>query len=133
MRTRLSSRTSWPSAATSTTRGFGFPAVFEATWFVYMMAAGDRSYGIACMAGDHASQLPGPETCHGKGMFLTFQVADAATECERLWQAGVSIAYPLQNEPLGQRRFGVRDPAGMWVDVVEQREPAPGYWDKYMR
>jgi uncharacterized glyoxalase superfamily protein PhnB len=50
-----------------------------------------------------------------------------------LQENSCAVAYPLQNEPWGQRRFGVRDPASMWVDVVEQREPALGYWDKYMR
>jgi hypothetical protein len=24
-----------------------------------------------------------------------------------------------------------RDPAGMLVDVVEQIEPAPGFWERY--
>ena len=27
----------------------------------------------------------------------------------------------------------VRDPSGILVDVVEQIEPAPGFWDKYMQ
>ena len=27
------------------------------------------------------------------------------------------------------RRFVVRDPSGILVDVVEQIEPAPGYWE----
>jgi hypothetical protein len=31
-----------------------------------------------------------------------------------------------------QRRFGLFDPAGVWIDVVEQIEPAPGWWDKYL-
>lgn len=59
---------------------------------------------------------------------LGFQV-----EFERSKKAGVSITYPLMDEPWGQRRFGLFDPAGMWVDVVEQIEPAPGFWDRYMR
>lgn len=32
----------------------------------------------------------------------------------------------------GQRRFGLFDPAGVWIDVVEQIEPAAGWWDKYL-
>ena len=34
---------------------------------------------------------------------------------------------------LGQRRFGLRDPSGLWVDVVEQIEPQQGYWGRYMQ
>lgn len=110
----------------------GFRVVFEATWFVYLESAGDHSYAIAFMTPDHPSRPPGPEAFDGKGLFLTLQVADAAAEFERLTQAGVAIAYPLADEPWGQRRFGLFDPAGLWVDVVEQTEPAPGFWEPYM-
>ncbi len=112
-------------------RWFGFNVVFEATWFVYLASSGDQSYGVAFMTPDHPSRPPGPEAFNGKGMFLTLQVADARAEFERLETAGVTIAYPLQDEPWGQRRFGLFDPAGMWVDVVQQTEPAPGFWDRY--
>jgi uncharacterized glyoxalase superfamily protein PhnB len=115
------------------TRRLGFQVVFEASWFVYVTSGGDHPYGIAFMAPDHPSQPPGPEAFGGEGMFLTLQVEDAAMEFERLTTAGVSIAYPLKDEPWGQRRFGLFDPAGMWVDVVQQIEPKPGFWDSYMQ
>jgi hypothetical protein len=38
----------------------------------------------------------------------------------------------LRDEPFGQRRFGLFDPAGVWIDVVEQIEPAAGWWDQYL-
>ena len=65
-------------------------------------------------------------------MFVTLQVDDAAAEHERLVSAGAPIAYPLRDEPWGQRRFALRDPAGTWVDVVQQIDPAPGFWDPYL-
>lgn len=108
----------------------GFEPVFEATWFVYLASG---TTGIAFMSPDHPSQPPGPEKFSGQGLFLTLQVADAASAFKRLKDAGASIAYPVRDEPWGQRRFGLIDPAGMWVDVVEQIAPTPGYWDKYMR
>jgi uncharacterized glyoxalase superfamily protein PhnB len=113
------------------TRWFGFDVAFEASWFVYLASAGDRSHGIAFMAADHPSQPPGPETFAGKGMFLTLQVADAAREFERLSKAGARIAYPLRDERWGQRRFGLVDPAGTWVDVVQHIDAEPGYWEQY--
>jgi catechol 2,3-dioxygenase-like lactoylglutathione lyase family enzyme len=114
------------------TRRLGFEIVFEATWFVYLQAPGG-AHGIAFMAPDHPSRPPGPETFSGHGMFLTLQVADAAAEFERLSKAGVTIAYPLRDEAWGQRRFGVVDPAGLWLDVVQHIEPQPGFWDPYIR
>ena len=38
----------------------------------------------------------------------------------------------VATEPWGQRRFMVQDPSGFLVDVVEQIEPAAGFWDQYM-
>jgi catechol 2,3-dioxygenase-like lactoylglutathione lyase family enzyme len=110
---------------------FGFEIVFQATWFVYL-SAGDNGHAIAFMASDHPSQPPGPETFAGSGMFVTLQVADAAQELARLEGMGVSIAYGLRDEAWGQRRFGVYDPAGVWVDVVQQIEPVPGFWDPFL-
>jgi uncharacterized glyoxalase superfamily protein PhnB len=113
------------------TRGLGFEVVFEASWFVYLVASSESQHGIAFMAPDHPSRPPGPEAFNGEGLLLTLQVADAATEFERLRQAGLAIAHPLTDEPWGQRRFGLRDPAGTWVDLVQQIDPEPGFWEPY--
>lgn len=111
---------------------FGFQVVFEASWFIYLMSAGDCPKSIAFMSSDHPSEPPGAEQFTGKGLFLTFQVEDAALEFERLQQAGLTITYPLHNEPWGQRRFGLLDPAGLWIDIVQQIEPDLGYWEQYI-
>jgi catechol 2,3-dioxygenase-like lactoylglutathione lyase family enzyme len=115
------------------TRWLGFQILFEASWFVYLASTGEHPHGVAFMAADHPSQPPGPETFGGAGVFLTFQVADAAAEFERLRAAGAPIAYPLHDEPWGQRRFALRDPAGTWLDIVQQIEPKPGFWEPYLR
>jgi hypothetical protein len=38
----------------------------------------------------------------------------------------------LKDEPWGQRRFALVDPAGAWVDVIQTIDPVPGFWDKYV-
>lgn len=111
----------------------GFEVLFEASWFVYLQAGAGQPWGIAFMSQDHPSQPPGPEAFDGKGLFLTLQVEDAAAEFRRFKAAGVRIAYPLKDEAWGQRRFGIVDPAGLWLDVVQQTEPAPGFWEPYMK
>ena len=111
---------------------FGFQVIFEASWFVYLAASGGHAFGIAFMSPDHPSRPPGPEKFNGKGMFITIQVEDAAAEFERLARGGLSIAYPLHDEPWGQRRFALYDPSGTWVDVIQQIDPAPGFWEKYL-
>ena len=113
-------------------RWFGFQVVFEASWFVYLAATGEHPFGLAFMAPDHPSQPPGRDAFNGKGLLITLQVEDAAAEYARLREAGLAFASPLHDEPWGQRRFAVHDPSGAWVDVIQQIEPAPGFWDQYL-
>jgi len=112
-------------------RWFGLEIVFEASWFV-LLGSRAGSATIAFMTPDHPSAPPGPEPFDGKGMCLEFQVADAAVEYDRFIQGGAPLVLSLRDEPFGQRRFGLFDPAGVWIDVVEQIEPAAGWWDKYL-
>jgi len=115
-------------------RHFGFRIAFEANWFVYLLGrgeSGERAPSLAFMHPDHPSRPPGPEAFDGLGMILTFQVADAETAHRALVASGAPIVHPLADEEWGQRRFMTRDPAGLLIDIVEQIEPAPGYWDRY--
>lgn len=115
-------------------RHLGFEVAFEASWFVLLVrpATEAASVAIAFMSPDHPSRPPGPEVFTGKGLLLTLQVDDARLQERLLREAGVEILYPVTQEPWGQVRFQVADPSGLVLDVVEQCEPAPGFWDPYM-
>lgn len=121
-------------------RWFGLEVIFEASWFVLLSAGDDGGEGagdggawhLAFMSPGHPSAPPGPESFNGKGMCLEFEVADASREHERFLRDGAEIGLSLRDEPFGQRRFGLFDPAGVWIDVVEQIDPAAGWWDKYL-
>ncbi len=113
---------------------FGFTVLFEASWFVYLTDPGEdgaRGATLAFMHPDHPSNPPGPEAFDGRGMVLTVEVNDAQAVFGKLRSNGAPIVYPLTDEKWGQRRFMTRDPAGVLVDVVEQIEPAAGFWDEY--
>ncbi len=113
-------------------RWFELQVVFEASWFVLLGSAEKERATVAFMHPSHPSAPPGPETFGGTGMCLEFQVADAATEYARFREDGAPLTLDLRDEAFGQRRFGLFDPAGVWIDVVEQIEPAPGWWDRYL-
>jgi len=57
------------------------------------------------------------------------KLADAEAY-EALTLRGLACDLALRDEPSGQRRFGVVDPSGMWLDVVEQTQPEPGWWEE---
>lgn len=111
---------------------FGLEVVFEASWVAMLGDAASGDIRLGLMSADHPTSPPGPEVFDGRGMIVTVQVDDAAQACDRLREAGVPISYALHDEPWGQRRFMTVDPSGIGVDVVEQTEPVPGYWDRYM-
>jgi catechol 2,3-dioxygenase-like lactoylglutathione lyase family enzyme len=110
-------------------RWFGLEVVFEATWFALL--GRDGAATVAFMTPDHPSAPPGPEPFNGKGMCLEFQVDDAQAEYERFVQGAAPLSLLLRDEPFGQRRFGLFDPAGVWIDIVEQIEPEKAWWDRY--
>lgn len=112
-------------------RWFELEVIFEASWFVLLGRAGGAAV-MAFMSPDHPSAPPGPETFSGKGMCLEFQVGDARAAHDRFVRDGAPVELSLRDEPFGQRRFGLFDPAGVWIDVVEQIEPARGWWDRYL-
>jgi uncharacterized glyoxalase superfamily protein PhnB len=111
---------------------FGATVLFEASWIDVLTIGGDAPRTLAFMSPDHPSTPPGPERFSGEGVFLTFQVEDAAAEFARLRGMGATFAYELKDEAWGQRRFALRDPAGTWIDIVEQTAPAAGFWDPYL-
>ncbi len=121
----------WRAARDFHVRWFGFTALFESDWCVYLRSGGEPGHALMLMDPDHPSRPPGRESHQGQGLILTFQVADAAAAFERLSAAGLPIHHGLADEPWGQRRFRTRDPAGVWIDVVEQTAPAPGFWERY--
>lgn len=84
------------------------------------------------MTPDHPSAPPGPEAYSGSGACFELQVEDATKAYEEIRATGLNPHYALTDEPFGQRRFGFADPSGLWVDIVEQIEPAAGFWDRYL-
>lgn len=116
-------------------RHFGFEVRFQASWFVYLHRPGqdgEAPISLAFMSPDHPSAPPGPDVFTGLGAILCLQVDDARALHDRLAAEGVEITYPVRREDWGQVRFDCRDPSGLILDICEQVDPAPGYWDPYL-
>ena len=64
-------------------------------------------------------------------MCFELQVDDVDAAHAAFAASGGAVGYALTDEPFGQRRFGFADPSGLWVDVVQQIDAAPGYWERY--
>jgi catechol 2,3-dioxygenase-like lactoylglutathione lyase family enzyme len=110
---------------------FGMQVLFEANWVV-MLSLGEDRICLGLMTAEHPSRPPGPEVFTGEGAIFTVQTNDAAGLHARFAEQGALATYGPTVEPWGQRRFMVQDPSGLLVDVVEQIEPAAGWWDQYV-
>ena len=122
-------------------RHLGFAVVFENDWFVYMQAqAGSASIGFMSPApppppprppappppvpqeqgvAPAPSAPPGPEPFEA-GISMELEVADAEAALAEVRATGIEPDYPLTDEAFGQRRFSLRDPSGLWVNIVQQ-------------
>ena len=102
-------------------------ATFELEWVVYVSRpAGEARTGVCFMAPGLEHQIPEHRTAYtGSSLILTFQVDDARRELDALRAKGFEPDVDIRDEPWGQRHFMKRDPAGVWVDIVQQIEPAP--------
>lgn len=103
----------------------GMTVAFELDWVVFLAApAGDSQRGVCFMAAGLDHQHPDHRVPYrGSSLILTFQVDDAPRELEELRTRGFEPDVGLKDEPWGQRHFMMRDPSGVWVDVVQQIDP----------
>ena len=121
-----------PATAQFYTGVLGLEALFESDFFVLLALPGTERAVVAFVSEEHPTTPPsGPAIAAGSSVFLTLQVADAASAHDQLERARATIEYPLRDEPWGQRRFGLLDPNGLYVDVVEQTEPDPDFWPRH--
>lgn len=99
---------------------FGFTVVFEQDW--YMQLVHEKSgTEIAFMVPNVDNQ---PKELHaafgGKGIVYSLEVEDAEAEWKRLEDKKLDVVVELRDEEWGQRHFILRDPSGVYVDVVQQ-------------
>lgn len=53
---------------------------------------------------------------------LTIEVDDVDAACEIAQELGIKVVYPITNEPWGVRRFHVKDPNGLVVNIMSHAD-----------
>jgi uncharacterized glyoxalase superfamily protein PhnB len=106
---------------------FGFKTVFKQDWYIQLVQE-QTGTELAFMIPKAENQ---PKELHpafsGKGIVYSFEVNDATQEYDRLSKKNIDMIVPLTDEEWGQRHFIVRDPAGVYVDVVQQLKDSAYY------
>ncbi|MCB9838562.1 MAG: VOC family protein [Phycisphaeraceae bacterium] len=92
---------------------FGFNIAMDMGWYVCLASPSNPTAQIQLIRGDAAANANGA---------ISIEVADPDAIHATATAAGAEIVYPLTNEPWGVRRFFVKDPNGVTINVMRHIE-----------
>jgi catechol 2,3-dioxygenase-like lactoylglutathione lyase family enzyme len=97
----------------------GFDVAMDMGWIVTFVSPANPTAQISVVqAGQASGGHPSPA--------MTVEVADVDALHKLALTRGLDIVYPLTDEPWGVRRFFVRDPNGVVLNVMSHRERTGG-------
>ena len=89
----------------------GMVKAMDLGWIKTFAAPDDPTKQISILAADPSSIRPN----------LSIEVADVDAVHQAAVAQGQTIVYPLTDEPWGGRRFFLRDPSGLIINIVSHR------------
>ena len=92
----------------------GFDVAMDMGWIVTFVSPTNPTAQVSVVQADRAAGHP----CAN----MTVEVADVDAVHKRALDRGLKIVYPLTDEPWGVRRFFVRDPNGVVLNVMSHGE-----------
>ena len=109
---------------------FGFDVAFENEWYLHLVSASGIQVGF--LLPDQPTQ---PNIFHrpydGNGAIFSFEVEDADSAFAEAQASSLDIVLELCSEDWGQRHFCVKDPNGLYLDIVQAIEPSMEYQQSY--
>ena len=109
---------------------FGFNIAFKNEWYLHMVS--ESGIQIAFMLPNQPTQPEIFRTQHnGNGFIFSLEVNDADQAYSHAINETLDIVLDLRSEEWGQRHFAIKDPNGVYVDVVQATEPTEEYQSGY--
>jgi len=109
---------------------FGFNVVFQNEWYLHLASQSGIQIGFIL-----PSQPTQPDIFHksycGDGVIFSLEVNDADSAYAYVKNTSLDIVLELRSEEWGQRHFSLRDPNGIYVDIVQATEPSEEYQEGY--
>ena len=100
------------------TRFLGFESVADLGWYIHLRHPCGAE--IAFMEPDHPTQPPIYQPAWtGQGLILSLEVPDARAAYQEAKAQNMEMTMELKQEEWGQLHFGLRDPNGIPIDVVQ--------------
>ena len=101
-----------PRASREFYEGLGFELAMDMDWIVTFASPANRTAQLSLIRED-ASAPVHPDA--------SIEVEDVDATHARAVERGYEIVYPLTDEPWGARRFFVRDPNGVVINVMSHK------------
>ena len=117
-------------AKTFYVNNFGFSIAFQNEWYLHLVS--ESGIQVAFMLPNQPSQPDiFKKQYDGNGFILSLEVDDADQAYSHTKSNSLEIAIDLKSEEWGQRHFAIKDPNGVYVDVVQATEPTEEYKSGY--
>lgn len=109
---------------------FGFSPVFENEWYIHLVSESGVQIGFLL-----PNQPTQAEVFHqsydGNGVIFSLEVEDADSAYTEAKEKSLDIILELRSENWGQRHFCIKDPNGIYLDIVQAIEPTEEYQHGY--
>jgi len=113
------------------TQNLGFEVVFSGDWYVHLVSTSGVQLGF--LLPDQPTQPPIFQKPYpGEGVIFSLEVEDADSAFEIAKSKSLDIVLELSSEDWGQRHFCIRDPNGVYLDIVQSFEPTEEYQSDYV-
>jgi catechol 2,3-dioxygenase-like lactoylglutathione lyase family enzyme len=102
------------------TENFGFDTIFESDWYIQLKHKAGIELAFMSLNLSNQPEFLHPEF-NRKGIIVTFEVINAKEEYEKAEKIeGLQIVFQYKEEEWGQKHFILKDPAGIFLDIVQQ-------------
>ena len=113
------------------TGNLGFEVIFSGDWYIHLVSKSGVQVGF--LLPDQPTQPPIFQKSYiGEGVIFSLEVEDADTAFEIAKSKSLDIVFELRSEDWGQRHFCIRDPNGVYLDIVQSFEPTEEYQSDYV-
>ena len=111
-------------------RHFNFIVAFENEWYLHLLSESGIQVGF--MLPYQPTQPPFFHEAHdGKGVIFSLEVDNAESAYSEAQRNSLAIVRDLVAEEWGQYHFVIKDPNGIFLDIVQSIEPTEEYQDGY--
>ena len=109
---------------------FGFSVAFENDWYLHLIS--ESGIQIGFMLPNQPTQPDVFQQAYsGDGVIFSMEVDDADAAFAEVKEKSLDVVLALRSEDWGQRHFCVKDPNGVYLDIVEAIDATEEYQQGY--